>query len=603
MHTADKGATLSLCVYAAILLAYPLLFICGTSFDIKLFTPSTMSAIALAAILWTPGRLASSLASNGLFPSLPIAALALITALHFGFDPRWKFEDLCLGLSWLAFPAFTWINADAVKKTLPPFLALLWLANICLSLLDFHFGRSLSGLPGNWNWNIALSLMCSPFAALCAWKVLKRGEDGKWLALGVSGVLAVVLATAWLFWQCDSRAALLSLLAVAGLLPLLELEGKWRKLYMACALAMALAVGALISLKGVDATARFIAKDVRIPLWESAVSFIADHPLTGVGEASFESEFAPYRSIEYFLNPTASVRTNHPHNNLLFIAAGFGIPGLLAWLALLVYPMAFFAVSYRRRSLLEKLFFFAFVSIITHAMFDLVLYEWPTAMAALLILGVLWACAWPRAGDENAWDFKGAQLLKWTAKLSALAVALAACLAAGLCAFAHWNSLKTASLKSDDGQLAPVSAYYADRAAGVSRTTHMILYRAMTNAFLNAKNSDLALHHIEQLDQTPYWNFAHVNGFRAKCLTMKGLFREAEPYALRECENYPLQVLPLLALTGIYRKSGQTEKAIATEKALETVMKFRGLGPDDLKTILASPDQDLHFNKPGGNAE
>lgn len=593
--TSLKETALPLCVLLASLFAYPLLYVYGVSCDVKLFAPSALSALALAALLLAPGRLVPALAANPLFPTLPIAVLALLSALHFALDGRWKFEDLCLSLSWVALPALAWTNPKAMKSLLPPFLALLWTVNLALSLLDLLQGRSLGGLPGNWNWDIALALLSSPFAALTLGSLLERLKAPR---PRLCASFAIALPTVWLFWKCDSRAAWVSIVSVAALFAFLELGPKGRRLFAATALAAALAAGAALSFKGVDSMARLLSSDVRGPLWDSAIAFAADHAWLGAGESSFESEFAPYRSPEYFLNPNASVRTNHPHNNLLFMASCFGVFGLLAWLALTVYPVVYLCVSYGSRGLFEKLCLFAFVSAFAHALFDLILYEWPTSIATLLLLGTLWSVAWPAPEPEPANGSEGAKTLTRATKAAGLLVGLAALLSAGLCLAAHWNALKAAALKRADNSLAPLAAHYSALASELCRTSPLILYRATTSAYLNARNADLTLHHIEQMDGTPFWNFAHVNGFRSKCLALKGRFREAEPYALAECRNYPLQLLPLFSLTDIYRRSGQLEKASEAQSAFETLMKLRGIDETGFRAILKNPDLDLHFRKP-----
>jgi hypothetical protein len=64
---------------------------------------------------------------------------------------------------------------------------------------------------------------------------------------------------------------------------------------------------------------------------------------------------------------------------------------------------------------------------------------------------------------------------------------------------------------------------------------------------------------------------------------------------LKECENYPLQALPLQALASAYMALGRKEDAAVAETALAAVMKIRGLEIEDLKSIIENPELDLRF--------
>ena len=93
-----------------------------------------------------------------------------------------------------------------------------------------------------------------------------------------------------------------------------------------------------------------INEDVRIPLWEGTLNLIQDYPYIGTGAARFESIFASYRPLDYFMKPNNAVRSNHPHNTLLYIAAAFGIPALILWCILWLYPMVYCFITYFKLS-------------------------------------------------------------------------------------------------------------------------------------------------------------------------------------------------------------------------------------------------------------
>ena len=66
---------------------------------------------------------------------------------------------------------------------------------------------------------------------------------------------------------------------------------------------------------------------------------IAERPKLGFGAPSFEQEYIRFRTPEFYSMRHSAPRIDHPHNHLLYIAASFGILGLLCWLYLLLEPM------------------------------------------------------------------------------------------------------------------------------------------------------------------------------------------------------------------------------------------------------------------------
>ena len=70
---------------------------------------------------------------------------------------------------------------------------------------------------------------------------------------------------------------------------------------------------------------------LRIALWESTIAMIADKPLLGIGWGAY---WLVYPEYDFFLNNPAA-RIVHAHNMYLHIAAEIGIPGLIAFLAII----------------------------------------------------------------------------------------------------------------------------------------------------------------------------------------------------------------------------------------------------------------------------
>ncbi len=83
--------------------------------------------------------------------------------------------------------------------------------------------------------------------------------------------------------------------------------------------------------------------DGRLEIWSRAIYMIQDFPFTGIGMGSFmEVADALYPFFHY---DPASIK--HAHNLFLQIAADLGIPGLVAWLVLLLTVLALALQLYR----------------------------------------------------------------------------------------------------------------------------------------------------------------------------------------------------------------------------------------------------------------
>ncbi len=71
---------------------------------------------------------------------------------------------------------------------------------------------------------------------------------------------------------------------------------------------------------------------LRLALWESTLTMIAEKPLFGIGWGAYWQVYPEY---DFFLNDPRTI-IYHAHNMYLHIAAEIGVPGLLAFLAVMV---------------------------------------------------------------------------------------------------------------------------------------------------------------------------------------------------------------------------------------------------------------------------
>ena len=189
----------------------------------------------------------------------------------------------------------------------------------------------------------AMAWLLLPAVALAAWSRNRRMQ-------GLAGVAAVLLALALLLSQ--SRGAWLG--AAAGLLamPALRYRRGW------IAPAMALVVGAVVALAlGPGQIMQAIlppsvAEEVtintlpgRLELWTRALAMLHDFGVAGAGPGQFE-QLVMVLYPPFFTGLLGGFQ--HAHNLFLQMAVDFGMPGLIALIALLLGMGASIVAATRR---------------------------------------------------------------------------------------------------------------------------------------------------------------------------------------------------------------------------------------------------------------
>lgn len=187
---------------------------------------------------------------------------------------------------------------------------------------------------------LALALAIGPRWSRLSWRVL-------W-ALTAVGLIAELLLT-------QSRGAYLGLAAGCLLLVLLRWPvSRWLLLPLVAVglvlmllsggLALAFdAIGAEGSLTGVGVAGKGLAQ--RLLIWQSALVALQQQPLTGIGIGLFGPWVYQNGLLEYDANWQP-----HAHNLLLQVAADLGLPGLIAYTALLLIIALMLAVLVRRHA-------------------------------------------------------------------------------------------------------------------------------------------------------------------------------------------------------------------------------------------------------------
>ena len=153
-----------------------------------------------------------------------------------------------------------------------------------------------------------------------------------WLERIVAGMAALFMSSVLLLTQ--SRGGLMAF--GASLLMLIVL--RWRRSWLLlpiCAVIGAIAVpsvGITAILDVLTSKVTFRGIDGRLELWSRALYMIQDFPFTGIGMGLY-TEIA---DVFYPFFLTTSSAAPHAHNLFLQVAVDLGIPGVVAWLAILM---------------------------------------------------------------------------------------------------------------------------------------------------------------------------------------------------------------------------------------------------------------------------
>jgi putative inorganic carbon (HCO3(-)) transporter len=162
-------------------------------------------------------------------------------------------------------------------------------------------------------------------------------------------VMLVVLALT------KSRGAWMALGAVLGILLLMRWRWGWVVL-VAGALLISVVIyriGLQPVVEALSTTGSVTTLDLRLETWSRAIFMIQDFPLTGVGLGTYG--YVADALYPFFLAPPGKVE--HAHNLFLQIGVDLGIPGLIAWSAILFLMIASSWHIYRFGRLMGKSWF------------------------------------------------------------------------------------------------------------------------------------------------------------------------------------------------------------------------------------------------------
>jgi O-antigen ligase len=578
-----------------LLLAMPLEAILpyGYSPPFVLFPPSALALAGLGLALLTvpfPQSLTRPerwlLAGSGF--------LFLINLGHFLHDGTQRFEHLAFGLLWVGVPVAAWRFGRTLTRILPAFMALALGLNLIRCLGQWAHGLEMTGLPGNRNWHAAFLLAATPVVWLFLRERLRHHARVRLAGLG-----ALAGTTAWLLLEADSRAAWL---AIGILVPvtLWVMRPHWRRRLATIAIMATAGLGVLLLLHG-NRLADAIAEDVRIPLWASTLRIVGEHPWVGVSHAGFESALCDLKTPAYFLRAHAAQRSDHPHQQMLYMAAVVGLPGLLAWGYLWLYPLFLFLRPRRPWPRLHRHLAWGLLALLIVSCLDLALFVWPTLHIAGLYLGVLWTqvgrneVRLPQAHQPDAPipDAPSAGRA-WCRRLAGILI-LGICLHESATAVQHSRLSGAAAWLKNEGRIPEAIATY--RRAMAIRQDPEDIYHCAWLIFRHLDDPIQALDCIRRLDTTPYRNFIYNHRLQSICLEALGRLPEALEHARIDTIHYPVSIQGLHRRLKLEDTLGMTAAAAATAARLDWALRMKGLTPADLPALLRNPDFDLNFHR------
>jgi putative inorganic carbon (hco3(-)) transporter len=167
----------------------------------------------------------------------------------------------------------------------------------------------------------------------------------RWPARALGGGAALSMTLVLLL--AESRGALMALAVASIVLIMLRWRHGW------VAVPAALLAGGLVAwriglervINTLAATETVSGLDMRLEIWSRALYMIQDFPFAGVGMGGF-GRVANLLYPFFLSNPDA--RIPHAHNLFLQIAVDLGLPGLVAWTALLLLVFVAAWSVYRR---------------------------------------------------------------------------------------------------------------------------------------------------------------------------------------------------------------------------------------------------------------
>ena len=638
-ETSSRSAvTAAAFILLAVMLVCPGMLLCVPSWTFRFFDTGTIVLAAVGTALLFPKRVIS--VRDHLPRGLIIAAGTLLAiGLWHGIRNVGRYNAAETGELFLTalFPFCVCVFAREIRRLLPWFLTVFWLIDVILGFVQYYgLHWFLFGLPGNINWNAAFLAVTAPFAILTAWKWCPSEDNWSVNALWRNGTALPILGlTIWQIRLTESRGTVLGILTAGALWAFLKAGRRIRHIVLFAVLTLTI-VGSLwfAFFASHGPIVEELSRDERVFLAGTTVNMIAERPNLGFGAPSFEQEYLRFRRPEFFSMRHAAARVDHPHNHLLYIAAGSGILGLICWLYLVLEPMFFAAKRIAGETWVRtgenvelklefrefqncglddetRLSLLCLTGLLVHSQFDLVLFRWPTNLLAMIFLGLLIheregspAPFWrpPAFLRRFRWAFlrspeRSRPPKRRTGRLLRPALFSLGIVVLFVALFSAFSNLAAEAIAwhadnvAERGDHTAASRLYL-MAASLPEARLPLRSRALEHASLYDTEHAARYYALFAASSTP--DFGLVNDYFARASVVGGHPAVAVPVLKRSMTLRPRSVLPLVMREDVYERLGSRGAADAVHERLEKLMEYRRLGEDDLETILRNQELDLH---------
>lgn len=203
-----------------------------------------------------------------------------------------------------------------------------------------------SQVPGNVNANRVAGTLVLIAPLAIALFIRWDWSPQRWhpVLCGLAALLMLVVLV-----MTQSRNAYLAIAAAAAVVLLL----RWPRLSIVLAIVLLLGaivvwrIGMQTTLDALLSGGALSGLDVRLELWSRAWYALNDFTFTGIGIGTFE-KVIPVMYPLFSIGP--DVQITHAHNLFLQVGLDLGVPGLIAYLALLLNLLAMLAKALQRRA-------------------------------------------------------------------------------------------------------------------------------------------------------------------------------------------------------------------------------------------------------------
>lgn len=598
-------------LFSTILLSFPFLVLLpsGTiSFQslICLFSIETISMLSIILLILKKDTLYYFLTCH-IVPAVALTLVLTVELLHFMFIGNYGSRDFFYSIALFAIPLAVYAYAYEVKSFIVHFLSLFWIINSIHCIEQAVNKSNCIGISGNQNWNASLILATTPFAVYFIVKNLSEKNISTNIKLISYSIPCLV--SLYLIYLCDSRGAWLSLLAVSFIAFIIYMPGSKTRFLLRFSIYSLLLIVLFILFKG-HVLAGFLFNDVRFSLWHSTTRLFMDNPFLGVSCPSFESAYAPYRPIDYFIKSHYfAFRTTHPHNEFLYILACFGIFGLASWLTLWIYPLVELFKKFKTLDITVKLSLLSLSIIVIHSMFDLVLFQWPTIFIACILLGLLWHECWPAEKECNTGILpvnlnaishtmdlppgKGGYLQKFLILLTSL-LSLSAFILFSYHDIGYSSNLRNSEIAFYSSKDPAKSLAYLNDSINYIPVPSSISRCGVVSSTI-FKDNIMSLFYFDKLLNTACPQIAHSNRHIAEALLKSGRKKEALDFLQKDTRNFPISVVSLYMQMSLENDLGLKKEAEITAEKLFNALRHMGLTEKHIPIILQNPYYENKF--------